>query len=185
MAHIFDPQRLHDISRRATGLPHQAMVRTVIDDLAAAYPGHIESSENWFMSLAGGATGVMTVLHCSLSEYLIIFGTPVGTEGFSGRYRIDITDFLIAGEMWTYTEEACDARTITRPGDAAHLRRGQVKGFRLAEDSWMLEYGRGPVVTCLPMALTNAVTSLDGKTIWKTLSVSTRLTCRELLRGKV
>jgi C-8 sterol isomerase len=185
MAHIFDPQRLHDISRRATGLPHPAMVRTLIDDLAAAYPNHIESRENWLMSVVGGATGIMTVLHCSLSEYLIIFGTPVGTEGFSGRYRIDIFDFLTAGEMWTYTEEAGGVRTITRPGDAAVLHHGQAKGFRVSEDSWMLEYGRGPVITCLPLALTGAVTSLDGKTIWKTLSVSARLICRELLRGKV
>jgi hypothetical protein len=185
MAHIFDPQRLHDISRRATGLPHREMVRTLIDDLASTYPGHIESREDWFMSVVGGATGIMTVLHCSLSEYLFIFGTPVGTEGFSGRYRHDIVDFLIAGEMWTYTEEACGARTITRPGEVAYLHPGQAKGFRVSEDSWMLEYGRGPVIACLPMALTGAVMSLDGKTIWKTLSVSTRLICRELRQGKV
>jgi sterol 14-demethylase len=30
MAHICDPQRLHDISRRATGLPHWEMVRTLL-----------------------------------------------------------------------------------------------------------------------------------------------------------
>lgn len=87
--------------------------------------------------------------------------------------------------MWTYTEEACGVRTITRPGEAAFLRPGQAKGFRVAEDSWMLEYGRGPVITCLPMALTGAIMSLDGKTIWKALSVSTRLICRELRQGKV
>jgi C-8 sterol isomerase len=185
MAHIFDPKRLHEAAKRVVGLPHQEMVRAIIDDLAAACPGHVETGENWFMSLAGGATGIMTVLHASLSEYVVIFGTPVGTEGFSGRYRIDIHDFLLAGEMWTYTEERSGTRTISRPGDAALLRRRQVKGFRLAEGTWMLEYGRGPIVTCLPMAISDAVVSLDGMTIWKTLSVSTRLMWKELRQGKI
>lgn len=185
MAYVFDPQRLHDASRRVVGFPHRQMVRSLIDDLASDYPGHIERNEDWIMSLTGGATGIMTVLHCSLSEYLIIFGTPVGTEGFSGRYRIDIFDFLTAGEMWTYTEESCGEPVITRPGDRAVLLRGQVKGFRTEHGSWMLEYGRGPIVTCLPMALSGAVTSLDGRTIWKTLSTSARLAWKALRRGKV
>lgn len=185
MAYLFDPQQLQDVSQRAAGLPHQAMVRALITDLDRLYPGHIEHTENWIMSLVGGATGVMTVLHCSLTEYLLIFGTPVGTTGFSGRYRIDIFDFLLAGEMWTFTEESCGERTVTRPGDTAVLRRGQVKGYRVSEGAWMLEYGRGPIVTCLPMGVIGAITSLDGRTLWKTLSVSTRLTYKALLRGKV
>jgi hypothetical protein len=185
MAYLFDPQQLQQASQRAAGLPHQAMVRSLVADLERTYPGHIEQTEDWIMSLAGGATGVMTVLHCSLSEYLIVFGTPVGTEGFSGRYRIDIFDFLLAGEMWTFTEESCGERIVTRPGESALLRRGQVKGFRVSEGSWMLEYGRGPIVTCLPMGLSGAVASLDGRTVWKTLRVSTRLTCKALLRGKI
>jgi ERG2 and Sigma1 receptor like protein len=185
MAYVFDPQRLHEVSRRVVGLSHAQMVRGLIDDLATDYPDHIERNEDWIMSLAGGATGIMTVLHCSLSEYLIIFGTPIGTEGFSGRYRIDIFDFLTAGEMWTYTEESYGEPVITRPGDRAVLLHGQVKGFRIAHGSWMLEYGRGPIITCLPMALSDAITSLDGTTIWKTLSTSARLAWRELRRGKV
>jgi C-8 sterol isomerase len=51
----------------------------------------------------------------------------------------------------------------------ALLRRGKVKGFRLVENCWLLEYGRGPVPTALPMGLSGAVQSLDGGVIWKTL----------------
>ena len=87
--------------------------------------------------------------------------------------------------MWTYTEQSCGGPTITRPGEAALLERGRVKGFRVSEGSWMLEYGRGPIVTCLPMGLSGAIASLDGRTLWKTISVSTRLTWRALRRGKV
>jgi C-8 sterol isomerase len=115
---------------------------------------------------------------------LIIFGTPVGTEGFSGRYRLDIFDFMLAGEMWTYTEESCGERVVTMPGEMAVLQRRHTKGFRIAEDSWMLEYGRGPIMTCLPMAVSGAVASLDGRTLWRTFSISTRLTCKTLFRRR-
>jgi C-8 sterol isomerase len=162
------------------------MMEQVIADLVKAYPGHIETRQNWFFSMAAGAVGIMTVLHGSLSEYLLVFGTPVGTEGFSGRYHLEIYDFLLAGEMWTYTEESFRERVVTRPGEMAHLRRRQVKAFRLREDTWMLEYGRGWVPTALPVALGDAVFSaLDVRTIVKTLSVYGRLVVRELIRGKV
>jgi C-8 sterol isomerase len=184
MRHLFDPAQLHAAARAAVGLPHRDMVQTVAAELDRMYPGHIEQTEDWVMSLAGGATGVMTVLHCSLSEYLIIFGTPVGTEGFSGRYRLDIFDFMLAGEMWTYTEESCGERVVTMPGEMAVLRRRHTKGFRIAEGSWMLEYGRGPIMTCLPMAVSGAVASLDGRTLWRTFSISTRLTCKTLFRRR-
>src|SRR5438093_8426105 len=105
MGYLFDPKDLQARARKVVGLPHEEMVRRLTEDLAKAYPGHIETRERWIFSLAGGATGIMTILHGSLSEYLLVFGTPIGTEGFSGRYWIDIYDCMLSGEMWTYTEE--------------------------------------------------------------------------------
>ena len=185
MGLLFDPASLHEIAKRAVGLPHDRMVRILVDALAHAYPGHIETRQQWILSLAGGALGIMTVLHGSLSEYVLLFGSPIGTEGFSGRYRIEVYDFLLAGEMWTYTEEHFSECTITRPGEVAHLRRKQAKGFKLAAGAWMLEYGRGPIPTALPFALSDAVVSMDFRTIWKTLSVYGRLVVRELRQGKI
>jgi len=186
MANVFDPERLHDISRRAVGKTGDDLFQFVIDECARDYPGHIETRQEWLFNLAGGAVGMMTVLHASLSEYLILFGTSVGTEAFSGRYSIDIYDWVLTGEMWTYTEETFGARTVSKPGDGALLRKGQAKGFRLAEDTWLLEYGRGPIPTALPMALGDAVFSgMDPRTIVKTLAIYARLVTRELLKGKI
>jgi len=182
---LFSPEALHAVARAAVGLPHDKMVRQIGDDLARLYPGHIETRPNWMLSLAGGVMGIMTVLHGSLSEYVLIFGTPVGSEGFSGRYRIEIHDFMLAGEMWTYTESDFAQRRVYRAGDAAVLPRREAKGVRIFEGAWMLEYGRGPVPTALPFALSGAVASLELRTIARTIGVYGRLVVRELLQGKL
>jgi C-8 sterol isomerase len=184
--YLFDPDQLEAIARKAVGLPHDEMCESIIESLARAYPGHVETRQDWLFNLAGGATGIMTVLHGSLSEYIILFGTPVGTEAFSGRYRVDIYDYVLSGEMWTYTEDEFRDRVTSRPGDWALLRRGQAKGFRLAEGTWLLEYGRGFVPAALPVGLGDAVFSaMDGTTIYKTLRNYGRLVVRELLKGKI
>jgi|SRR5215471_3232969 len=185
MAYIFDPSDLHRIAKQAIGLPHKEMVRLIIDQLAKAYPEHIEQRENWILSLAGSAMGIMTILHGSLSEYVIIFGTPIGTEGFSGRYWIEIYDFVLSGEMWTYSEDDFRERTVSRPGDMGYLRRSQAKGFRLSEGTWLLEYGRGAIPTALPFALSDAVVGLDLPTIAKTFRLYGRLVIKELRQGKI
>ena len=186
MAHLFEPDRLHDIARKAVGLPHDDMVRQVGEELGRAYPGHVSTTEGWIFNVTAGATGVMKLFHASLSEYVILFGTPIGTEGFSGRYRMDIHDFQISGETWTYSEDHVGERIVSRPGDRTLLPRGRVKGFRALEDSWMLEYGRGLVPMALPLALGDSVFSCqDGTTIARTLWVYGKLTTRELLKGKI
>src|SRR5688572_13937203 len=103
MSHVFDPQELHGIVRKSVGLPHEEMMRTLVADLTSAYPGHVEQREDWIFSLTAGAVGVMNVLYASLSEYLIVYGTPIGTAAFSGRYVIDVYDYILCGDMWTYS----------------------------------------------------------------------------------
>jgi sigma non-opioid intracellular receptor len=186
MGYIFDPDVLHTIAKKGVGRSHKEMVQTVSNELAAAYPGHVETREEWIFNMAAGAIGVMTVLHASLSEYVIIFGSPVGTGGFSGRYKIEIFDFMMAGDMWTYTDDNIGERVVTRPGEMAHLAAERVKGFKLPEGAWMLEYGRGPVPTALPLALADALLSaMDLYTVYRTLWIYTKMVTRELLKGKI
>jgi C-8 sterol isomerase len=185
MGYIFDPAKLQALARKHIGRPHEEMVAAIAGDLAKAYPGHIEMKQDWILSICGGVMGIMTVLHGSLSEYVLIYGTPIGTEGFSGRYGVDIYDVLLAGEMKTYTEDHFRAPIVTMPGELAHLRRRQAKGVHLSSGCWMLEYGRGPIPTTLPFALSGAITSLEIRSVVKTMWIYGRLVLRELLRGKI
>lgn len=186
MGYIFDPETIHRIGKKAVGLPHAAMCQLVIDELAREYPGHVETKQDWIFNITAGATGVMTVIHASLSEYVIIFGSPVGTEGFSGRYAVEIWDAVLSGEMWTYTDDDVGRKVVSKPGDLALLKRERVKGFRIADETWLLEYGRGIIPSALPLALGDSIfSSMDYYTVVKTLWVYGRLTLRELLKGKI
>jgi C-8 sterol isomerase len=186
MGYIFDPERLHDIGRQAVGLPFDRMCTTVVDGLAAAYPDHIDTGGDWLFNLAGGLTGVMRVLHASLSEYVLIYGTPTGTEGFSGRYRIHMWDSVLRGSFSAYTDRDPSVAKTSRAGDLAHLSPGVTKAVRIEPDTWMLEYARGPIFTSLPMALGDSVfRAMDAAILGKTLLRYSQLTLRSLLRGKL
>lgn len=184
MSYVFDIETLQTIARQGENKAHDEMVRSVVDAAARAYPAHIDANprRKWLFSLTAGATGVMTILHASLSEYLIIFGTPVGTEGFSGRYRMEIHDFLLAGEVWTYRQDRCGVREVVRTGDHTVLERGCVNGFKMPESAWMLEYGRGFIPSAFPLILGDVVFSaVDGTTLAETIWTYGKMAFRELL----
>ena len=186
MGYLFDPSQLHEIGKRAIGLPHAEMCSTIVDELARAYPRHIDTRQDWLFNLAGGLTGVMQVLHASLTEYVLLYGTPLGTEGFSGRFRIDIWDVLLSGSFSTYTDRDPSQAHTSTVGELVHLPPGVTKAVRIAPQSWMLEYARGPIFTSLPVALGDSVfRAVDPSILGKTLLRYSQLTLRSLLRGKL
>ncbi len=185
MGHLFEPEKLEAIARNSLGLPWEEMVARITRDLAEAYPGHIHQRPEWIMNLVGGAAGVMHILHGSLSEYLILFGSALGTGGFSGRYHLDIWDTMLCGEMYTFTEADVSRRVTHGPGETAHLPRRTAKVYQTTPGAWMLEYGRGPIATALPIGISGAVTSLEPLTILRTLRCYGQRVVGSLLKGKL
>ena len=61
----------------------------MVVELRRKYPGHILPDEDlqWVFVNAGGWMGSMCLLHASLTEYVLLFGTAVDTGGHSGRDR--------------------------------------------------------------------------------------------------
>jgi C-8 sterol isomerase len=168
-----DPRALHAAARSVAGLPPEQAFPKLVDALAAQYP--IARDVPWIFNNAGGAMGQIKILYASPREYLLIFGTPIGTEGHSGRYRAEVWDFVVDGEMWCYQEGDLSRREF-RPGDAAFLGGRQAKGYRIADRCWMLEYGRGAIPLMLPFGLADTVFStLDLSVLARTLWHYTRL----------
>ena len=182
----FDPEVLHDIAIEASKRPKSEMFDYVSSELKKKYPKYITTEKNWMFNNAGGAMGQMTLLHGSITEYIIIFGSAIGTEGHSGRYNTEVYDFMMHGDMWCYLEGEIE-RTDYKPGDGAYLGKGDVKGYKLPEGAWMLEYARGPIFTMLPFGLADTMLStLDIRTFFRTIWVYGKLTVKNLfLRGKV
>jgi C-8 sterol isomerase len=186
MAHVFDPTVLHACARKGVGLPVEEAFDAITAALRAAYPRYVaDRPRDWIFNNAGGAMGQITLLHGSITEYLIFFGTPIGTEGHSGRYRTEVWDFMFDGEMWAYLE-GDTTRTVFGPGDAAYLGPDAVKGYRVPDRAWMLEYARGPIATMLPFGLADSALSvLDLTPIRRTMWTYAQLCVKGLLQGKI
>ena len=170
-----DPEVVQRVCREVVDLPLEddVMFQAIRDKLSEQYPDLISPHERcWIGSRAGGILGKMTLLYAGLNEYLIIFGTPAGTQGFSGRYHfMQIWDFFLAGETLT-----CDLESgqiipqIHKPGDTGFLDKGHSLTCEMKAGSWMIEYGRGAIITAFPFALMDSLmSSLDFKSVFVTI----------------
>ena len=187
MGYIFEPRILQQVAQEAVrkNLPVQELVAAVAAELLDRYPRHINSSAKWILNNAGGAMGAMCVLHASLTEYVIIFGTPVGTEGHSGRFFVDDYFIILAGEQWAFSAGQF-TREVYRPGDMHHLVRRSAKQYKFPEMCWALEYARGPIATMFPFGLADTLTStLDFYSLAQMLWIYTKSATKELLQGKI
>lgn len=162
MQYRIDPDVLHHVAQQVVGLSADSgeLTKRAVQLLADEYPDLIDAAPGrWVASKAGGVLGKVRFLYFSPREYVVIFGSPTGTQGFSGRYkRVQIHKFLLAGRIDSYDLESDDNTAMSLlPGERACLRRGQVRGLTIHPGSWHIEYGRGAVVTTLPFAMVDTL----------------------------
>lgn len=184
--YIFDPDVLHGVVKEtlALNLNTTETITRIKHDLARHYPGHIATDEGWIFNVAGGAMGHMTLLHCSITEYIMIFGTAIGSEGYSGRFSSDDFFMIIDGEQHSYEAGEIHPR-IYKPGDVNIMRSGVATGYKFPEKGYALEYARGWIPLMLPFGFADALFStLDYVTVYQTVAVYARLVIREMMLGK-
>lgn len=182
---LFDPEVLGRVARGVLGQPLEAMVEQIAAQLEHEYPGHIRHDRPWVLNNAGGAMGMMTVLHASITEYVIVFGSPIGTEGHTGRFWAEDYFFILEGEQWAYSENS-PTREVYKPGDLHVLPKGLAQGYRMPDRCFALEYARGFIPAMLPFGLADTLFgTLDWQTLGKTLSLYGKSTIKELLQGKI
>jgi C-8 sterol isomerase len=103
--YIFTPQELHTLSLQAIsqhGNNTAGIVSHIVSSLHTTHGSHINLDEEWIFNNAGGAMGAMYIIHASVTEYLIIFGTAIGTEGHTGRHTADDYFHILSGEQVAY-----------------------------------------------------------------------------------
>jgi hypothetical protein len=189
MSYKIDPNILHKVAGQVVGLPLEngELIRRAIALLAEEYPGLIDADPpRWVGSKAGGILGKVHFLYFSTREYIVIFGSPTGTQGFSGRYKhVDIHKFLMAGQIDSYDLDSDQTTPLAPllPGGYTCLQKGHARGLTIHPGSWHIEYGRGAVVTTLPFAMVDTLlVSLDIESVRRSAVEFAKLARRRLRR---
>lgn len=160
---IFSLKALETIAKGVAGLSEPAgknrkyMIDEAHRRIYDAYPELIvpPGKGSWVFNAVGGALAEMKILFCSPNEYIALWGAPITTEGFSGRYhKLDVWDIMLDGRMYSYAPGQHQYDTYMNSGsDDTHqtswLKRGVGKHFKLEDGTYMIDYGRGDLMSAL------------------------------------
>lgn len=155
---VFEPKVLQEIAQSGQeafergGRDYDVLFDTVHRELLRRYPGKIAKEVVFTVNMAGGARGRYALMAGSLHEYVLLFNTPLRANGFSGRYLIDIWDFVMAGSLNYFDDDHHTA--VRKPaGELTYLPRHSATVYDSEEGTVAMEYGRGFVPQALDFGI--------------------------------
>lgn len=120
----------------------EAKMSYIREEIEREYPKVATEDDEFLFNIAGGVLLQINLVYCGRHEYVLFFGAPVGSEGYSGQYKAQIWDFLIEGHIEDYHLGDTSSTVHT---DETHMVPGDHQGFRVEPGTWVLEYGRGNI----------------------------------------
>ncbi|KAL4928567.1 putative PP-loop ATPase superfamily protein [Aspergillus undulatus] len=165
--YIFDHHHLHDLSQRAIaahGNDTRAIVQYIVSELDEKVGStNLNHHEEWVFNNAGGAMGAMYIIHAS---------TAIGTEGHTGRHTADDYFNILTGTQLAYVPGEYEPE-VYPAGSVHHLRRGEVKQYKMESSCFALEYARGWIPPMLFFGYADTFSStLDFPTLWATSRIT-------------
>ncbi|KAL9987915.1 hypothetical protein ACROYT_G002297 [Oculina patagonica] len=186
-SYIFEAEDIAKITKRYVGNDQRQSISAkftkIALELEQKYPGHIlsEGAREWMFMNAGGWMGSMYILHASLTEYVLFFGTAVDTQGHSGRYWANISDTILTGSFRQWKEGSLKSHMFA-PGDTVFHDWGEVAAVQWTAGTWMVEYGRGFLPSTLGFAMCDSIFSLlDFVQVFKLIRMYTRALIHETM----
>ena len=179
---VFSPQIVDACAQQCIGLEKPAMFDAFAKALDKHYPGVLDFDQPWVYSIAGGAMIQMKLYYASPREYIMIWGTPIGSEGHSGRHFTGFWDTVIDGEMHYYAEGEFEQR-VYRPGDRVYVGPGQARAMNFTDGVWAVEYARGFIPASVPFGVAEEIfVCWDFLTAAQTLTMYTDLVMQSVGR---
>ena len=172
MAYVFDPSILQAVVNKSIpegGGDSAALIEALISNLAEEYPDQINTQQEWVFSVTGSAVLQMTMLHVSLSEYLLLESYPIPMSCFTGRFNTTVYEFIASGREELFRTGEFEAQPLGA-GDSMVMQPRDAACVRVIEPLISVEYARGfiPGMFSLPLVDTMFGT-LDYKTLFKTI----------------
>jgi len=163
----------------------QAQHDYIADELAKAYPGHIDQDAPTFLYTGGRACGLLRVLYCSVDEYVALYWSDWGLMSTdSGSYKAHVYDYITEGQNinWSGRPEGFNPKDyeITEPGEYTFLGRGDRKIWSFEGPCGMVDHGIGDIISMSKFAVvSNLFSTLNMEQVGKLMSTQAKAVAHE------
>lgn len=158
----------------------------ITNELAKAYPNHIDQNAPTILYSGGRATGLLRVLYCSMDEYIALYWSDWGLLSTdSGAYeKAHVYDYITEGHNINWNARFLEYNPkdfeVTTPGEYTFLGRGDRKIWSFEGPCGMVDHGIGNIPSMAKFAIANnAFVTLNSRAVGSLISNQAKAVAHE------